>query len=268
MGIIYINCLRATSAQTAGRSGPLACIFPPLLATALSAALPRVGGLLSDATLSHDYRVIIHPPQPRPRAALLRLTLTDIPALSARAPQHRVYTRADTSVKLPIPSHQPRSRWHSAHASGGCFCWFLRCPACSVISETHAAHACLRVSATFSIVQGNCTTPPPPRATLGLEGPDLQWQPPQCVIVTDHTSFYFYGKIWLDNLYIRAKPSAYFYFMFLVAQQGSEVYGSGVTLQGDGNYNTTAVWTEEGARVYIEGMLLRSCSPTSLWRRP
>ena len=103
-------------------------------------------------------------------------------------------------------------------------------------------------------VQGNCTSPPPPLVTLGLEGPDLQWQSPQCVIVTDHNAFWFFGKVWLDALYIRAKPSAFFYYTALIPVAGSNVYGSRLTLQGDGVWNTSAISAFPTASVYIQGV--------------
>ena len=102
-------------------------------------------------------------------------------------------------------------------------------------------------------VQGNCTTPPPPLATLGLTGPELAWEFPQCVLITDHTPLFIVSKIWLDALYIRAKPSLYYPYHSLCARESSEVYGTRLTLQGAGDWNTTGAVVVGGGHAYIQG---------------
>lgn len=105
-------------------------------------------------------------------------------------------------------------------------------------------------------MQGNCTEPPPPIAELGLSGPPLQWQAPQCLIIADSSLFLVWSRLWLDALYLRARPSRWYLFHFIAATGAvstADVYGTRLRFQGDGRWNTTAIDTAAGARVYIQG---------------
>lgn len=103
------------------------------------------------------------------------------------------------------------------------------------------------------VVQGNCSTPPPPLSSFGISGPAFQWQAPQCVVVSDHGSLNVQTATWLDALYIRAKPSPVSIYLALTVSAGAVVYGSRLTLQGDGHWNTSSVMVTGGSRAYVEG---------------
>lgn len=105
-------------------------------------------------------------------------------------------------------------------------------------------------------MQGNCTTAPPPLSSFGLSGTALQRRPPQCLIVSDQVGLVLWRTTWLDAIYIRAKPSLHFIYSALELGEGARLYGSRLTLQGDPNWNTTAINAPKsrGTKAYIEGV--------------
>eukprot|EP00892_Ulva_mutabilis_P002840 jgi/Ulvmu1/12557/UM090_0044.1 len=107
-------------------------------------------------------------------------------------------------------------------------------------------------------IRGNCSSPPPPLSFFGLSGPELQWMPPQCVIIADHTPLLLFGKVWLDALYTRVKPSAFELPVHVhAAGEAAEVYGTRLTLQGDRLSNSTGIFAQLGGRVYMQGSTMR-----------
>lgn len=116
-------------------------------------------------------------------------------------------------------------------------------------------------------MQGKCATPPDAASSYGLSGEALNWRAGQCLIIADHDLFFITHRLWLDSLLIRAKPSQWSSFFFLVLDSFSELYATDVTLQSDGQWNTTLVYMYDGgARAYMEGTQSRCKSDQYIGR--
>eukprot|EP00892_Ulva_mutabilis_P005902 jgi/Ulvmu1/3684/UM017_0100.1 len=102
-------------------------------------------------------------------------------------------------------------------------------------------------------IRGNCEEPPPSAAGLGLYGPPLQWQTPQCVIIVDPESIAVTGPVWLDALYIRPRGSRGALFPLLDISRSTGVYVTRVLLQGDGVSRMTAAYVHEWSKLYMRG---------------
>jgi hypothetical protein len=122
-------------------------------------------------------------------------------------------------------------------------------------------------------LQGNCSTPPPDAAAVGIPpaaAPLRSFLPGQCLIATDSATFYVWGQsLWLDNLYVRVRQRVRGQFTSLVTvSTGSYATALWVTncmFQGDGNGVRDCEgcgMSVEGGSVYVEGDVFKSFNNT------
>eukprot|EP00892_Ulva_mutabilis_P005913 jgi/Ulvmu1/3694/UM017_0111.1 len=109
------------------------------------------------------------------------------------------------------------------------------------------------VKATTRSIRGNCTIAPPSAAAFGLFGPDFLWTAPQCVIVSDHDIIWAHRPLWIDALHLRHRPGSWFRANLVKGEHKAEIYGTRLTFQGSGAYNTTAAAVSLGARALFDG---------------
>lgn len=121
-------------------------------------------------------------------------------------------------------------------------------------------------------LQGNCSTPMPTSASLGLTptaAPLQPVKPRQCLVISDWSLFEVVGsRVWLEGLYIRmvtSRGGAAYPIGELIPIGDKpglitpQVWMTNVTLQGNGGAQQECEWcglraTE--ASVYAEGVLL------------
>lgn len=116
-------------------------------------------------------------------------------------------------------------------------------------------------------VQGNCTQPPPELADVGLSGPAFKWEAPQCVVINDHTIVDVTHRVWLNALLLRARDDIPNTFSFLSVNDGARLYGTRLTLQGNGVGNSSALNVRKDGKAYLEGAAARfPCSRSRITR--
>lgn len=101
-------------------------------------------------------------------------------------------------------------------------------------------------------MQGNCTRPPPELAEVGPSGPTVKWQAPQCVVINDHAMIDVTHRVWLNTLLLRARDDIPNTFSFLSVNDGAQLYGTRLTLQGNGVGNSSALNVREDGKAYLE----------------
>eukprot|EP00892_Ulva_mutabilis_P005772 jgi/Ulvmu1/3567/UM167_0001.1 len=114
------------------------------------------------------------------------------------------------------------------------------------------------VKASTRSIRGNCQTAPPAASTFGLPAPDFLWTAPQCVIVSDHNFFVAYNPLWLDALHLRRRPSTWYLFHFLDTKADATLYGTGLTIQGNGALNTSVLYGDQGSQAIFQGCVFDS----------
>jgi len=95
-------------------------------------------------------------------------------------------------------------------------------------------------------------------SALGLPASDLaNWRAPQCVLVNDHSLFWVYHPLWLDALYFRFRPTAYFLTYGFEVNKGGVLYGTRLAMQGTHpRQNCSAMAVSDGGKAcaYIQGV--------------
>ena len=105
-------------------------------------------------------------------------------------------------------------------------------------------------------VQGQCPFLPSKSSVLGLPGPEFshEWDSPTCVIISRTEIFHVVAPLWLDSLYLRRRPAAYFPFSFIYnAGDAATLYATNITVQDNGPLNSTAVLCDDGAQALCAG---------------
>ena len=105
-------------------------------------------------------------------------------------------------------------------------------------------------------VQGQCPFLPSKSSVLGLPGPEFshEWDSPTCVIISRTDIFHVVAPLWLDSLYLRRRPAAYFPFSFIYnAGDAATLYATNITVQDNGPLNSTAVLCDDGAQALCAG---------------
>lgn len=105
-------------------------------------------------------------------------------------------------------------------------------------------------------VQGNCTSFPGSSVVVGLSLQDLQehWDLPKCLIISRTDFFIVIAPIWIDSLYLRRRPAAYYPFTFIYSTgAAAALYATNVTVQDNGPNNSTVIWSGESSQAVFAG---------------
>lgn len=87
--------------------------------------------------------------------------------------------------------------------------------------------------------------------SLGLPGPELQWKAPQCIVISRTDFLHIDNILWIDSLYLRRRPSAWYPFRFISTHAGAALYAINMMLQCSGWASMMLPSTRQLSRVTL-----------------